>query len=164
MDRRLHPRLGVENEPPAGLTLGDQDAVETDVEYANAMRQTANLDRDPALEAVPSFDRNVEISLAAGRDRYLGLAGPGHHVRRFDDRRPPAGRFVLDGLPVDRRPADEPQFRLGRWVLRVGIGPDRERRRVLVGVDARRRGMKAWRERVERHFNRSLIAVKPRQG
>ncbi len=54
--RRLDPWLGIDGKGPAAFLLGDQDAVEADVEYADAVWQATDIERHPAFEAVAAVD------------------------------------------------------------------------------------------------------------
>ncbi len=159
MVRRLDPRLGVDNEGPRRLLLRDEDAVEADVQHADAVRQAAHLQRDAAREAVAPLHLRRHAHLAAGRDRRLRLRPSSSRCRPAPP--PSAGR------PPPRAP--RPGRRSSRGPSASAAAPRRHgRRRVgeqgetgagLAGRDRRRRGAEARRQVVQPHLDRPVEVV-----
>src|SRR5262249_24422782 len=83
--RRFHPRFGVDDDSAAAFLLGDEDAVEADVEDANAVGQAAHVEGDAAFVSVAALDLDQQARLLAGYDAHLGLARRGDEVAGFDN-------------------------------------------------------------------------------
>src|SRR5216684_2639478 len=70
MGRRLHPRLTINNDCAGRFVWRNQNSIEADVEDADAVRQTAHLQRHPARELVAPLDANLQTRLTARPHRY----------------------------------------------------------------------------------------------
>src|SRR5215471_4524796 len=123
MRRRLHPRLGVNYDGAAALLLGDENAVEADVENADAVWEAADVERDTAFVAVLARNLDEQASLLAGDHAYFGLARNGDKVARLDDFGYSAGHLTRHFFSVDhclRHELERGQF-LGQSRVRFGV-------------------------------------------
>src|SRR5262245_38926916 len=103
MLRRLHPRLGVDHDRAAAFLLGDEDAVEADVQDADAVGEAADVEGDAAFVAVLALDFDEEAGLLTRDDAYFGLARGRYQVARLDDFRHAARDLTRHFLAVDFR-------------------------------------------------------------
>ena len=104
---RLDPGLGVEEDFALGVAFGDEDAVEADVQDANAVRQALHFDGDAALEAVAALDFHEHSRFLTGAQRNRLLCHRCDDIAWLDGLRQRAIAFVLHFLAVDHRRGDE---------------------------------------------------------
>ena len=74
------PRLGVQNHRTPRFAFGDQDAVQPDVHYANAMRQPPDFDRNAAGVTVAALHLYGQLRSAAGVQRDCILVRGGQQI------------------------------------------------------------------------------------
>ena len=143
--RGCHPGFGVESEDTAALLLRHQNAVEPHVHHPDAVREVANVHRDPALKLAETVDVNADARLLPGLQTNLltvdGDSEIGDRVESKED-----SGIVLQGtdqLPaVHLGPACNPhQCRSERGLAgrlqenHGGVGPRRDHR--VPGADTR---------------------------
>ena len=137
----------------------DEDAVESNVQHADAVRQTLHFERNAALEAVAPFDLHRQTHFAAGLDRHFGLLRRGHDVAGFDEFGQPACRLAHHFLAVEDGAGDQlERRRFGRDGC-VRFGEESDARAVFVGGDRRGGSAEAGRQVLQPNLNGSVEVV-----